>query len=138
MKEGEISESSLKALTDGLAGKPGSLIRDIERFRLQLIQNQECLETSALKQRTLAFIDRQTESVSLRKSKCEEREKMEEEARQAADVLPSASTLDKLIRYEMCLQKKLFRAMNHLERLQRRRQGENVPAPIAMEISTGS
>jgi hypothetical protein len=41
------------------------------------------------------------------------------------------------MRYESILQKKLYRAMNHLERLQRRRQGENVPAPVAMEISTG-
>jgi len=26
--------------------------------------------------------------------------------------------------------------MNQLERLQRRRQGENIPAPLTMEIST--
>lgn len=58
--------------------------------------------------------------------------------KQAADVLPSAETLDKLLRYETALQKKLFRAMNHLERLQRRRMGENIPAPVTMEISTGA
>jgi len=138
MKEGEISESALKALAAGLAGKPSGLTREVERFRSKLKQNSEGLETSALKEQTLAFIDGQMESVSLRKSKCEEREQMEEEAHQAADVLPSADTLDKLLRYETALQKEMFRAMNRLERLQRRRHGENVPAPVAMEISTGS
>jgi hypothetical protein len=63
---------------------------------------------------------------------------VEEQARQAAAVLPSAEILEKLLRFEGALQKKLYRSVNYLERLQRRRQGENIPAPVAMEISTGT
>ena len=63
-----------------------------------------------------------------------DREDAVEAARQAADVLPSAETLDKILRYETTLERQLYRAMNQLERLQRRRNGENIPAPLTMEI----
>ena len=43
--------------------------------------------------------------------------------------------LDKILRYEAALERQLYRAMNQLERLQRRRQGETIPAPLSMEIS---
>jgi hypothetical protein len=39
------------------------------------------------------------------------------------------------MRYETMLQRQLHRAMNQLERLQRRRQGEAVPPPLTMEVS---
>jgi hypothetical protein len=51
-------------------------------------------------------------------------------------LLPSPEVLDKILRYEAALERQLYRAMNQLERLQRRRQGENIPAPLTMEIST--
>ena len=63
------------------------------------------------------------------------REDAQESARQAAAVLPSADTLDKILRYETTLDWQLYRAMNELERQQRRRQGEAVPPPLTMEVS---
>lgn len=50
-------------------------------------------------------------------------------------MLPSEATLDKILRYETALERQLYRAMNQLERLQRRRQGEDIPAPLTMEVS---
>ena len=139
-REGRLTEEAIKSVL--WHGKPYSLTRELEKLYSQLQQNPEGLDQPALrtkqKEQALAFINRKLSFVSLRLRQCEEREEMEEDAHQAADVLPSADTLDKLLRYEMALQKKLFRAMNHLERLQRRRLGENVPPPVAMEISTGS
>ena len=64
-----------------------------------------------------------------------EREDAEEQSRQAAAVLPSEATLDKILRYEAALERQIYRAMNQLERLQRRRQGETIPAPLTMEVS---
>ena len=37
--------------------------------------------------------------------------------------------------YETTLERQLYRAMSQLERLQRMRQGEAVPAPMVMEVS---
>ena len=63
-----------------------------------------------------------------------EREYKEETAQQAADVLPSSEVLEKIMRYEGSLERQLYRAMNQLERLQRRREGEDVKAPLMMDV----
>jgi len=64
----------------------------------------------------------------------QDREDKEETAEQAADVLPSAEVLDKILKYETALDRQLYRAMNQLERLQRRREGDKVSAPLMMDV----
>lgn len=60
---------------------------------------------------------------------------MEEAARQSGEVLPSLAGLDKILRYEATVERQLYRAMNQLERLQRRRNWEQVPPLLAMDVS---
>jgi hypothetical protein len=43
--------------------------------------------------------------------------------------------LEKILRYETKLERQLYRAMAHLERLQRMRRGESVSAPLTVEVS---
>ena len=50
-------------------------------------------------------------------------------------MLPSTEVLEKILRYETKLKRQMFRAMSQLERLQRMRKGEAVPAPISVEVS---
>ena len=136
-KEGEITEAALKDLVDSLGGKPNSFTASFEKFRSQMRQNQEGLQPSVLKERTVAHIQEKIRSISWVLEKCQKCEQMEEEAQQAADILPSAETLEKLRRYETSLNKQFYRAMHELERLQRRRLGENIPPPQILEISNG-
>ncbi len=49
--------------------------------------------------------------------------------------LPEKEELDKLLRYEAMINKQLNHAIAELERLQRRRNGESVSAPISVDIS---
>jgi hypothetical protein len=44
--------------------------------------------------------------------------------------LPDERATDKVLRYQTHLDRQLYRAMDQLERLQRRRKGENVPPPL--------
>jgi hypothetical protein len=138
-KEGELTEAAVKSVV--FHGEPYSLTKDLEKLRLELQQNPEGLEPSALrarqKERALAYLDKELSITLWRKWKCEERQKMEEEERQAAAVLPSPEGLDKLMRYETMLNRQLHRDMNQLERLQRIRRGEAVPPPLKMEVSNG-
>jgi len=101
--------------------------------------NPEGLEPAVLKQKfqevVCAFIDDQLETRKQHRRILEVCEKMEDESRRAAAVLPSAETLDKILRYETTLDRQLYRAMHELERLQRMRKGENVPPPLTMEVS---
>ena len=62
-------------------------------------------------------------------------EDSEEEARQAAAVLPAAETLEKILRYETKLERQMYRAMAQLERVQRMRGAETIPKPLSVEIS---
>jgi hypothetical protein len=41
--------------------------------------------------------------------------------------------VDRIIRYEASLDRQLYKAINQLERLQRRRKGEDVPAPVVLD-----
>jgi len=50
---------------------------------------------------------------------------------------PAQNAIAKLVRYETMNHRQLH-AMNQLERLQRARKGEHVPAPIKVEIATDS
>jgi hypothetical protein len=53
-------------------------------------------------------------------------------------LLPPKEELDKLLRVEAMISKQLNHAIAELERLQRRRNGELVPAPISVDISGGN
>jgi len=50
-------------------------------------------------------------------------------------VLPAADTLDKILRYEIKLERQMYRAMDQLERIQRMRRGELIPAPLSVAVS---
>jgi hypothetical protein len=51
--------------------------------------------------------------------------------------LPLSPELDRILRYETAVQRQLMHAINQLERMQRARRGERVPAPLTVEISEG-
>jgi hypothetical protein len=48
--------------------------------------------------------------------------------------LPDERASDRILRYETHLDRQLYRAMDQLERLQRRRKGENVPPPLNFNL----
>ena len=48
--------------------------------------------------------------------------------------IPDKIELDKLLKYEGSIEKQFYKAMNQLERVQRYRLGDNVPAPIKIDV----
>lgn len=50
--------------------------------------------------------------------------------------LPLEADLDRILRYETTIQRQLVCAFNQLERLQRFRKGDPVPAPVSLQISS--
>jgi hypothetical protein len=138
-RDGELTEAALKDFKLSLRDQPDSTVKKLEQFRAWFLANPEKLEPEALrtrhKEEVLKYLNQQISQIGYCEDQREEREDAEERARQSAAVLPSADVLEKILRYETALERQLFRAMNQLERLQRRRQGENIPAPLTMEIS---
>lgn len=50
--------------------------------------------------------------------------------------LPDAEGIDRILRYETAIQRQMDRALDQLERLQRRRKGEHVPAPVEVHLTS--
>lgn len=132
--EGGLTEAAVQAVV--FRGKPYHLTAELEKMRVKAQVNPEGLPPEALRQKQkeqiLAWLDREIRHFLWNQSRCEERERQEEELRQAAAVLPSMDTLEKIMRYETKLERQIYRAMAQLERLQRMRKGETLPAPVAV------
>jgi hypothetical protein len=45
-----------------------------------------------------------------------------------------SQAIDRILRYQTTINRQLFQAMNQLERLQRLRKGDNVPAPLNVQL----
>jgi hypothetical protein len=80
------------------------------------------------------FIDQRLEKISTFERDVKKREDLARDAEARSFSLPPAEATDKLLRYETHLDRQLYRAMDQLERLQRRRQGENVPPPLNINL----
>jgi hypothetical protein len=83
-----------------------------------------------------AFIDARLESINELKACSSEREYLALDAEARSFSLPPADATDKLLRYEAHVDRGLYRAMDQLERLQRRRRGENVPPPLNINVGS--
>ena len=66
---------------------------------------------------------------------CDTDKEHSEQAHEDAANLPPAKVMDKIMRYETKLERQLYRAMAQLERIQRMRRGEAIPAPLSVEVS---
>lgn len=132
--KGELTDEALAEVK--FRGKPYRLTKVLEELRAHPPENPEGLPPETLRQRLqekiLAYLDREIRQLSWSEGRCAEREAQEEQARQAAATLPSLEVLEKIQRYETKLERQIFRAMAQLERLQRMRRGEVLPAPVAI------
>jgi hypothetical protein len=86
----------------------------------------------------VAILENRLEGFAARKEYVVERERLAEDAEARSFSLPSASVTDKLQRYEAHVDRQLSRTMDQLERLQRRRKGENVPPPLNINLGRRS
>ena len=62
-------------------------------------------------------------------------EKLREVAERQVRSLPASDAADRILRYESHLERQLDRAIDQLERLQRRRAGESVPPALNVNLT---
>jgi hypothetical protein len=137
--EGELTQAACDQVLERFMNKPNSLTIELLEYREKMAMDREGLspeEAKDIHQRAvLRFLGEKLAWYEELSRQSEEREDKAETAQQAADVLPSVEVLQKITRYEGALNRELYRAMNQLERLQRRRDGENVAAPFMMDVT---
>lgn len=135
-RDGELTEATIQELVRGFGGKPNVLTWALDDLRLKLQKNPDGLDPAALREKNLKtildYLDKELRKAANHFADCLEEENEKARSSQAAAVLPSEQTLQKILHYESTLEKQLFRAMDQLERLQRRRLGQKpatIPAP---------
>jgi hypothetical protein len=57
------------------------------------------------------------------------------QVRRKLGCIPDGHSLDRLLKYEGAIEKQLYRALSELERVQRIRAGDNVPAPMNIDLA---
>jgi hypothetical protein len=135
---GQVTEAKLKELRC-FYQEPNEIVRRLAALLHSLNSNPQKLPPEQLRARhlkeTLDFLDGQISEfenlIDTRKVQMDAEDTM----RRSIALLPCGDTLEKIVRYESALQRQLGRSMNQLERLQRRRLGENVPPPVLMDVS---
>jgi hypothetical protein len=65
----------------------------------------------------------------------ESRETLQDERHMAVSGVPSREAIDLICRYETTVERQLFRTLAELERLQRRRKGDQVPVPMGADLA---
>jgi hypothetical protein len=136
-EEGALTEAAIKKLAGRFGGKPNTLLLALEDFRKQKERALGGMDVAREQQKAaaLAFLTRRVSTYQSLRERCEEENEYAENARQAAAVLPSAAVLEKIMRYETKLERQMYRAMAQLERVQRMRRGEAIPAPLSVQVS---
>jgi hypothetical protein len=82
----------------------------------------------------IELLDRKLESLESLLDLALENDRVERNAQVNSLVLPNDRANDKVLRSEAQLDRQRYRAMAELERLQRRREGENVPPPLNVNL----
>lgn len=135
-QEGRLTKEAVQKLITHFGGEPNVLTKSMEEMRLKLEAEPDTPESAARKHdEALAFLDRKMNDLRLSRDRCVEDEEQEEDSMQAAAILPSGDVLDKILRYETKLERQMYRAMAQLERIQRMRRGELIPAPISVDVT---
>lgn len=134
--EGTLTESTVGRFASRFGGGSNALVRSLQ----QLHEKQQSLPDDpemrkGMQVEVMRFLNGELNQLAFAKARCADEEDHEEDARQAAAVLPSGEVLDKILRYETKLERQMYRAMAQLERVQRMRRGESIPAPLSVEVS---
>jgi hypothetical protein len=138
-KEGQLTGVAEERVADAFAGEPNAISIGLQKAREAARNGAEGLSEEAVQTKerelVLSFVESELARCQAKFAVVAEREEHEAQALEAAAFLPSTEVAEKIVRYEANLERQLYRAMNQLERVQRRRKGELVPPPLAVQLS---
>jgi hypothetical protein len=126
-RDGALTVAAIQVLSTRLRGKSNRLVRDLEAFRQTLSSKPESREREMAD--TLAFLDRRIDLFRCSVVVCAAKEEKANAAHQSAALLPSAEVLEKILRYETNLDRRIHRALCALQRIQQMRRSDTNPQP---------
>ncbi len=146
-QEGQLAEGPRKLLFDSFGfGEDGIASRCLlfhimategpEKAKADPEQYRDTPSPEMCKELILGILQKEKERLSELHEEFTEIETLRLRARVMGFSLPSADASDRILRYEGAIERQLYRAIAHLERLQRQRRGEPVPPPISVDVGT--
>jgi hypothetical protein len=153
--EGELTEAALADFDLSLGNDPDVLVSSLEALHEGLAAGRRSRSDNSLTESSGASSSQgpsrtgekleekvraahKTEVVKLieaemirllyQEEECEKGERVEEQVRQSASILPGVTAMDRILRYEKGLERQLYGAMKQLERLQKGRKMDEVQA----------
>ena len=133
---GELAEDVLERVEEVFGEEPNGVALSLSAINEWREDNPDELEPEALKgqyQREMkAYIQEQLDIFKDLQMRLDQREEMDESARQRAAELPAVEVMEKIRRYESALDRQLFRLLAQLERWQRLRREGKLPEPVEM------
>ena len=140
---GYLSEKSLEEMTqyfghseEGLATRCSALNPSAPDGENSAGSGDEVDPTKNSRKGILKILNEERKKLEDRCSFTREEEFQQLESERARLSLPNAAATDKILRYEIAIERQLYRAMNQLERLQRQRSGEALPPPVNIDVTT--
>jgi len=130
---GELSEPMLKALIDGFGTADNSLAILCAVLNKKIRDSGSAHAKVARDNLVTAIAVNQQEIVE-RLGIQQQREALQLDSTIQSFSLPSQGALDRILRYEMAIERQLYRALDQLERLQRQRNGDKVPPPLRVQL----
>jgi hypothetical protein len=131
-RDGELTKAVLEEFKSGWYRHEDDVVIKLKSCREWLAENPEKLEPDALrarhKEEVLKFLAHRCRLIEFERDQSAKLEEVEEQARKTASILPSPTVLEKILNYESVLQRQLFKSINQLESLQRRRKEEEAKA----------
>lgn len=89
----------------------------------------------ARKEFVISLLDHNSKTLEWLDEVAEKNRLLELDAQVRSLALPDDAATDKILRYETHLDRQFYRALDQLERLQRRRKGETVPPPLNVNLA---
>jgi len=130
-KNEPLSEEGLNRLYEKF-GPKSALARHLSLLNKGLLDSKEGPERErfdVIRGEMLEYIGHEREVLEGVRKQLKKKEELESEARMASLNLPSGKVADKIIRYEVTLERQMHKAIETLDRLQSGRKRQPVPAP---------
>jgi len=111
------------------------LVRGLDDdFHMFIDQEGSFQNSKEQKQIILDILDRKIADLNWLNDDLRERASREKDSEYQRVSIPEDVAMDRILRYERHAERQLYRAMDQLERLQRKRRGEFLPLPLKLEI----
>jgi hypothetical protein len=139
-EHGMLTDEATKLLIDHFGSEENGLwywcffISHLAKRRCRGDDDPELPSPEKCKTVILSLLEEERERLVTIKDGIDEKEHLELASMATGLSLPDTPATDKILRYETTIERQMYRAIDQLERLQRQRLGDDVPAPTVIAL----